>query len=108
LVFYSEDEQDKEYLEKIKEVKECGIHIPEVTSSRKKYIEDYEVYTHYVFFEVNRSNLHKYIEGILAQSLKFDKPCLPCDVFYVKSDLTKIVNIYDDRGMDILSLDTNM
>lgn len=107
LLFYSEDEQDKDYLEELHTLEECGIQIPTRHIYRKKYIDDEELYTHYVFFEDNRKNLHKYIEETLARTLTDNEPWLPCEVYYVKRDLSKIVYIYDDRGMDILSLDAD-
>jgi len=104
LVFYSEDERGSDLSDKIQLVKECGINIPSDYVSVNRYIEDYEVYCNYFFYEESVDNLSKYISGTLAIDLMEGIPRLPCDAFYIKRDMTKVVNVYDDRGMDVVNL----
>lgn len=104
LVLYFEEECDNDLSEDLESIKECGIQIPNNNVSFTRYIEEEELYAHYIFFEDCEDNLQKYIAETLAIDLLNVDPVMPCNVFYVKSDLTKVVNIYDDRGMDVLSL----
>lgn len=91
--------------EDLEHVKKCGIKVPTTAAYSKKYISDEEWYRHYLLFEEQPENLRQYIHYSIANHIQeIESTYWPCDIFILNSTLNIMVNIYDDRGMDIIEL----
>lgn len=104
LVTYTEDKRvlfpDKELMQ----LKNCNIPLPSEFKFDQAYIDDDEWYSNYLFFKERKKFLRNYVKGILAPSLSPVDPLINLDVFFISSDLKILINLYDDRGMDIVEL----
>lgn len=82
----------------------AGINI-DIESSMyfSKYIKEEEWYVHSLFYKADKLDLVKYYPSIL-NNIEDVKHFFWSDVFIVSEDLKYCINIYDDRGVDITSL----
>jgi len=104
LVDYTEQECNSFPNEELTLLKKCGIDIKETDSKYfSKYIEDEERYAHYLLHVVKKNNLNLYIKGLL--SLHLDKePYFTSNMFILSEDLKYLINLYDDRGVDVMKM----
>lgn len=101
LVTFSDDNLEKFPQEVLLRLKDCNIQLPIENSYSSKYIQDDEWYAHYLFFKESKYHFEKYINSILYD---YNEPSIYSDVFIINKELSELVNIYDDRGMDIVQL----
>jgi hypothetical protein len=81
-----------------------NICIPENCIRREFYIDDDELYIKLFFFEINIDDIKKYLWGLLSTNFRGIEPFLQMEIFFISNDLKTLINVYDDRGMDILEL----
>lgn len=105
LVSFDNENMIKLPKEKIKSLKLLDINIPKASIKKQYYLEEDEFYVTLYFFEEKFQNINKYIWGLLACNFSEIEPCLQMSMFFISKDLTSLVNVYDDRGMDIMKLD---
>jgi len=92
--------------EDLTQLTNCGIPLPIEFQFEQTYIELDEWYANYLFFKESKTSLKRYVKGILATYLSENEPYINLDVFFISNNLEKLVNLYDDRGMDIVELKT--
>ena len=91
--------------EDLDQVENCGIHIPPIAAYHMEYIDEDECFRHYILYAERPKNIEKYVHHSIANHIQdVDFPYWPCDIFLLNSELNKMVNIYDDRGMDIIDI----
>jgi hypothetical protein len=81
-----------------------SINIPNNCIKREFHIEEDELYIQLFFFEVNFDDILKYLWGLLSSNFRGIEPFLQMEIFFISKDLKTLINVYDDRGMDILEL----
>lgn len=97
---------------KIKELKnelislsEIGLELPDEIIQAQLYSDDDELYYCYSFFEWT-----DLIKPLLWMSISNNysniSPKFDLDIFFVSKDVNKLINVYDDRGVDILNIPT--
>jgi hypothetical protein len=84
-----------------KELKELQINIPKEHFNLREWIEDDEWNRNYLFFNINKSELHKFLFGKLGTELGI-KPSFWFDLYIFDINLGVLVHPYDDRGMDVV------
>lgn len=84
------------------ELKQCEILFCEMYYKSIFDVED-DWWIHYFFSLDQKLNLEKYFEVILGCHLGQEK-CLPVEVYFVDADFNYVINIYDDRGLDVFYL----
>ncbi|CAM3244689.1 DUF3885 domain-containing protein [Shewanella violacea] len=84
-----------------KELKELQIDIPKNNFKLREWVEDDEWNRNYLFFNINKSELHKIIFGKLGTELGI-KPSFWFDLYIYDINLGVLVHPYDDRGMDVV------
>lgn len=83
----------------------CKIEIPREHYFETNYIDEEEWFTSFIFYKELRLNSMEYFEFILNRFLGIpNKPFLPFDTFLIDKNLEWLVNLYDDRGIDIVKL----
>lgn len=88
----------------LKEVRFLGIEVPEDAVYRCESPEEEGDSMNLLFYPGNPQDISKYVWGVLAHNFPKVEPALNSDVFFVSADLKRMVNIYDDRGMDVVEL----
>ena len=83
------------------QIKHLQINIPKVNFKLKEWVEDDEWNRNYLFFKLDKLELHKLIFGKLGAELGI-KPSFWFDLYIYDIDLGVLVNPYDDRGMDVV------
>lgn len=89
--------------ETVNQLKRTGINIPELCAKREYYDFDDEWYVKLYFYEESLDNIKKYLWGILAGHCLV-QPNSFMDMFFISKDLSALLNVYDDRGMDLKKL----
>ncbi|NQZ90958.1 MAG: DUF3885 domain-containing protein [Moritella sp.] len=84
-----------------KELKELQIDIPKNNFKLREWVKDDEWNRNYLFFNINKSELHKIIFGKLGTELGI-KPSFWFDLYIYDINLGVLVHPYDDRGMDVV------
>ncbi|WP_432464575.1 DUF3885 domain-containing protein [Agarivorans sp. QJM3NY_33] len=84
-----------------KELKDLQIDIPKEHFNLREWIEDDEWNRNYLFFNINKSELHKFLFGKLGTELGI-KPSLWFGLYIFDINLGVLVHPYDDRGMDVV------
>ena len=84
-----------------KNLSDLQIKIPEKRFLKKEWVEDDEWNRNYLFFSLNKSELHKLLFGKLADELGI-KPSFWFDLYIYDIELGVLVHPYDDRGMDVV------
>jgi len=104
LVDYSDFEMSFFDKHSIANLNKIQIQIPNYNIYMTKYIKDDEWYEQYLMFIDYNINIKKYISGIINR-VRFNKPSINTNVFFVDLNLKMVINLYDDRGLDILKLE---
>jgi len=104
LVNYSNSKNEKDVFDKkeIRRLKTQGIYIPNDKFFFAIYDKDDEWYCGRIFYKENTSKIKKYIKGILRRNMK--KRSFGSDVFFIDLELSTVFNLYDDRGIDFVTL----
>ena len=84
-----------------KYLKQLQIKIPEENYKFQEWDIDDESNRNYLFFKINKSELHKILFGKLGAELGI-KPSFWFDVYIYDIELGVLAHPYDDRGMDIV------
>jgi hypothetical protein len=103
LVSNSEDKINIFPQDSLNHLESCKIETPIEFVHDNEYIHEDEWYNHYLFYKETGSNLQKYINGILGHLIKTE-PYLDMEVFFIDNSLKTLINLYDDRGIDIVNL----
>jgi hypothetical protein len=103
LVSHSEEKMKAFPQESLNHLESCKIQTPINFLYDSEYVNDDEWHNHYLFYNETDSTLQKYIDGILGYLIE-SKPCFNMEVFFIDKSLETLINIYDDRGMDIVNL----
>ena len=95
-------------LSRFKNIRKCQIRIPKdyIGWAEKVADEDDEnctIYRHFITFEANTNILNILLWGALSCDLGI-KPTLKAKVFIINREIDTIIHPYDDRGMDIVSI----
>lgn len=69
----------------------------------KKYMEDDEGYCIFLIYKDSKLNLLKYISGII-NTVNLGEIIINYEVFFMDLYFNTIIDVYDDRGMDILNV----
>lgn len=106
LIDYDFTYQKKLPKKKVSQFEYTGIKIPKLCAKRDFYDMEAEWYIKLHFFEENIGNIKKYLWGSLAGNFSdIDiQPILRLDIYFISKDLSTLINIYNDRGMDIMKL----
>ncbi len=105
LVNFDNENLTKLPKEKIKAMKLLDINIPKASIKKQYYLEEDEFYVTLFFFEEKFQKINKYLWGLLACNFLGIEPYLQMGMFFISKDLSSLINVYDDRGMDIMKLD---
>jgi len=102
------DHSETNQLDLDKEVKtsveECGIILSEEYVIDSFYEpEDLWYTTIRLQYDID-SNLKKYIEGILRPHIHIEGPYLKAEIVFISLNADYLLNLYDDRGIDIVQL----
>ncbi|MFA8301428.1 MAG: hypothetical protein ACEPOV_14770 [Hyphomicrobiales bacterium] len=83
-----------------------GLKKPSEIYMKDIFLEEEERFMRYLFFLDSLSSLETYIWGALASEYEGVNitPYIAGDIFIISQDLRYVINIYDDRGLDILKL----
>jgi len=85
----------------INDLSEIGLKLPDEIIYTQLYSDEDELYYCYSFFKWN--DLIKPLLWInISNNFPNIKPAFDFDLFFVSMDVSKIINVYDDRGVDIL------
>lgn len=103
LVDYSEIDLNFFNAETLSNIDANGIDIPKSRLFFSKYISEDDWYGQYLFYEESGTNIGKYVSGIINRVSR-DKPSLIPEVYYLNFNLNTLINVYDDRGMDIMTI----
>lgn len=87
LLAHTEDDLGQFPAKILKNFSKFDMKIPKQTVYRKRYVEEDMWFCHYLFFEESKSELLKYIWGILARNFTHIQPHLAVDVFFISHDL---------------------
>ena len=83
----------------------CKIELPSELYFETNYIDEDEWFCSLIFYKELRLDYMEYFQLILNRHLNMpNKPYLPFDTFIIDRNLEWLVNLYDDRGMDIVKL----
>lgn len=92
--------------EGIDTLKRLGIVVPDKKICFSQYNEDYECEFAYLFYEENKENIIKYVHGVIGAGLHINPSFKSeVDIYFIDLESKKIINIYDDRGMDIVDIE---
>lgn len=89
----------------LKVFKIFNIKIPKDHVYIQEYCKEDEIFLHYLFFRENPTNLEKLIWFCLSRNFTHIKPYSNSDIFFFTLNTDLIINLYDDRGIDILILE---
>jgi hypothetical protein len=104
-MLYSDNKYEKKLQKKtIDNLKYLNINIPANCIKREYFLPDDELHTKLFFFEEDYKNIKKYLWGLLSRNFMGIEPSLNMEIFFISKDLKTLINVYDDRGMDILEL----
>lgn len=96
-------DQVKDLNKELLTLSDFGIKLPNKIVCSQLYSDDDELYYCYSFLEWEGS-----IKTLLWLNISGNypniKPMFDLDLFFVSKDVRKIINVYDDRGLDILNL----
>ena len=90
-------------LSSFRDLKSMGLSIPNDYGIFREWVEDDEWNRNYLFFQINKSELHKCIFGVLGAELGIEPSC-GFDLYLYDEQAGILVNPYDDRGLDIVGL----
>lgn len=88
-------------LSTFKSLRDCQIKIPSNYEAWQKYYPDDEYTRTFIAFRLDRSELPKFLWGILANELGI-RPRFKCDLYIYDAELGVMAHPYDDRGMDLI------
>ena len=88
-------------MSEFKEIHQLGITFPAQRYILKEWVEDEEWNRNYIFFTIQKSELHKFLFGKLANELGI-RPSFWFDLYIYDIDLGILAHPYDDRGMDLV------
>lgn len=86
-------------------MKYLNINISNDKIQKTYFLEDDEWYVNLFFYKEEFKNIKKYLWGILSKNFLGIEPVLNMELFFISNDLSKLINIYDDRGVDIMKLE---
>jgi hypothetical protein len=82
---------------------EIGLEVPDEIIQAQLYSDDDELYYCYSFFEW--TDLIKPLLWLsISNNYSTISPKFDLDIFFVSKDVCKLINVYDDRGVDILKI----
>ena len=86
-------------------LRECSINIPKNKLFFSYYSDEDDLHKNYIFFKDSLKSLTKYVWNSISKGCSTIEPyCVP-DIFLANINAEHLINIYDDRGMDILTRD---
>ena len=94
--------QIKDLNKEILPLLELGVKLPDRIIYKQLYNDDDELYYCYSFFEWKNS-IKPFLWLNLSNNYPNIKPIFDLDLFFISKDISKIINVYDDRGIDILN-----
>lgn len=104
MVTYTENPTNVFPSQELEQLSDNEIDIPTKFIYWSAYNNEEEWYVHYLFYEEKEIFLPKYISGLLARHLLDNKPYIGSEMFFIPQAGDVMINMYDDRGMDILEL----
>jgi hypothetical protein len=90
-----------ENLSQFKEIKSLGFIIPKKRYVHSEWDEEEEWHRNYIFFTIDKSELHKLLFGCLANELGIS-PSFWFSMYVFDVKLGVLAHPYDDRGMDLV------
>lgn len=99
LVF--EEYNDELTKEEVELARECGVDIDKPIGSYNFYDDDDDLYCFVRAYHCNESELEVIIKGKLARHFDLE-PYFMAELFILSSDFKTIINLYDERGLDIV------
>ncbi len=88
-------------LSQFRELHNLGVKFPKTRYIFSEWDEEEEWYRNYVFFNIPKTELHKFLFGKMANELGI-KPSYWFDVYIFDLELGVLAHPYDDRGMDLV------
>ncbi len=88
-------------LDSFRQLKKCGVNIPKKYDIFSEYHQDVETNKLYLFFYLNKTEIHKLIWGDLGAYFE-KEPSLYFDMYFFDIDLGVLAHPYDSRGIDIV------
>ena len=88
-------------LSQFRELSDLGVKLPKTRHIFSEWNEEEEWYQNYVFFNISKTELHKFLFGKMANELGI-RPSYWFDVYIFDLGLGVLAHPYDDRGMDLV------
>jgi hypothetical protein len=89
-------------------LKSCSIKPPKDKIVWSYYCEDDELFKHHIFYKDTIEVLPNYILRSICPGLSTIGRSCGADIFLASINTNQLLNIYDDRGMDILTRDASI
>ncbi|GLX85331.1 hypothetical protein tloyanaT_15830 [Thalassotalea loyana] len=88
-------------LSQFRELRNLEVKYPKTRQIYREWDEDDEWHRNYLFFNIKKSELHKFIFGKMANELGIS-PSYWFDIYIFDIELGVLAHPYDDRGMDLV------
>lgn len=93
----------KDLKNELTSLSEVGLELPVKVIQAQLYSEDDELYYCYSFFEWT-DLIKPFLWLSISNNYSNISPKYDLDIFFVSKNVCKLINIYDDRGVDILKI----
>ncbi|TNE54019.1 MAG: hypothetical protein EP338_09005 [Bacteroidetes bacterium] len=103
MVTYTEVAQENFPGNSIIELNRCGIDTEREVVFKCLFDEEEEWYSNLLFFKLNYVEIEKFISGVLFRT-ESKRRSFSSEFFIVNYTTKKVINVYDDRGVDILEI----